>query len=723
MKCLFKCAKFFVLIYMVMLHSELLAVSLDFGRVRINAQQLDTLWFKNENLITMMISKTTIRDTVFSFSSHPFTGALSQLKPGEERYMPIVFSPQDTKRISSQLILETNLGDFSWTLLGEGVKEVVVINEVLADPAAGLAGDANGDGVRDGNEDEFVELLNTGKYPINMEGWQLFDAGASQNNRLTFPLATWLNPNERVVVFGGGEPKGISGKFFVDDGRIGGGLRNSGDEILLFDPVHEDTMAFMSYGTEGNKNVSLVRWPEGVGQWYLHTEFPGNETFFSPGSARTLVVGIEISHQDTSIAFGDSLHLSVRKVWSTGSTQSAFDEDLSWHMSNDHILVREESGVWVGKQEGLVQIYSELRGFVSDTISVRILPPKVVGLNVTVGDSLLLVGNTYELLVEGVISESEKTVITDGYVVDISDSNRIRFEKGKIEARSVGMCELAVRKDGQLGRMVIRVVEMGDLNADGEHTIWDAVRIVHLILGIEPEGNVFELQSADFTRDGVLDIRDLIGVIQQIFGDEDVSHKPVAFHIGLQESPGGFSISIPPQTVAITFKVKHEHKNKDIKIANGNVYLEEKGMVFEGIMLPNSYESITWQDQKVDVFGNFNLYECEWVAWTLDGNKYLLLPQENDKRQRMVINASPNPLNPSTTIIYSIPVAQEIKLGVYNVTGQWIGDLFNGYVSEGVHKIVWDGHDEFGRSVASGLYLLHLKGAFDTATLKMVVLR
>ena len=72
---------------------------------------------------------------------------------------------------------------------------------------------------------------------------------------------------------------------------------------------------------------------------------------------------------------------------------------------------------------------------------------------------------------------------------------------------------------------------------------------------------------------------------------------------------------------------------------------------------------------------------------------------------------------------YRIPIAQEITLAVYNATGQWVCDLFAGYAQKGFHKIVWDGHDILGRSVASGLYFVHLKGEVDASTLKMVVLR
>ena len=54
----------------------------------------------------------------------------------------------------------------------------VVISEVLADPPSGLAGDANGDGVRNGYEDEFIELYNTGSEAVNIGDWRLGDSSS-----------------------------------------------------------------------------------------------------------------------------------------------------------------------------------------------------------------------------------------------------------------------------------------------------------------------------------------------------------------------------------------------------------------------------------------------------------------------------------------------------------------------------------------------------------------
>jgi len=65
----------------------------------------------------------------------------------------------------------------------------------------------------------------------------------------------------------------------------------------------------------------------------------------------------------------------------------------------------------------------------------------------------------------------------------------------------------------------------------------------------------------------------------------------------------------------------------------------------------------------------------------------------------------PNPFNPSTTIVYDMPVTGLATLRVYNVLGQEIATLVNGVAPAGRNTVVWNGTESGGRSVASGVYL------------------
>ena len=89
----------------------------------------------------------------------------------------------------------------------------------------------------------------------------------------------------------------------------------------------------------------------------------------------------------------------------------------------------------------------------------------------------------------------------------------------------------------------------------------------------------------------------------------------------------------------------------------------------------------------------------------------------------------PNPFNPSTTIDYSLPVESIVHLTVYNLLGQEVATLMNGLVSVGKHQAVWNGKDNAGHQVASGIYFYRMNatptagGAAFSSIFKMVLLK
>jgi len=156
-----------------------------------------------------------------------------------------------------------------------------VINEIHADPAGDLTGDANGDGVRHFSQDEFVELVNTSASDIDVSGWRLSD-GAGE--RHMFPPGSVVESGCSVVVFGGSTPTGEFGASLVQTASSGAlGLNNGGDTITLSDGVIDLTV---SYGGNGGNNQSLTLEPDVTGASYVeHTNASdAGGALFSPGT-------------------------------------------------------------------------------------------------------------------------------------------------------------------------------------------------------------------------------------------------------------------------------------------------------------------------------------------------------------------------------------------------------------------------------------------------------
>lgn len=87
----------------------------------------------------------------------------------------------------------------------------------------------------------------------------------------------------------------------------------------------------------------------------------------------------------------------------------------------------------------------------------------------------------------------------------------------------------------------------------------------------------------------------------------------------------------------------------------------------------------------------------------------------------------PNPFNPSTQITYSLPPkegnAAPVELHVFNVLGQQVRTLVHQRQPSGTYQLEWDGRDEKGRALTSGVYLLVLRAGQHQAVQKMLLLR
>jgi hypothetical protein len=86
-------------------------------------------------------------------------------------------------------------------------------------------------------------------------------------------------------------------------------------------------------------------------------------------------------------------------------------------------------------------------------------------------------------------------------------------------------------------------------------------------------------------------------------------------------------------------------------------------------------------------------------------------------------DARPNPFNPVTTIGYTLREAARADIVVYDVSGRRVRVLFSGAATAGYHEVTWDGRNDAGSRVASGLYLYQLRSGDGVETKKMVLLK
>ena len=83
----------------------------------------------------------------------------------------------------------------------------------------------------------------------------------------------------------------------------------------------------------------------------------------------------------------------------------------------------------------------------------------------------------------------------------------------------------------------------------------------------------------------------------------------------------------------------------------------------------------------------------------------------------------PNPFNPTTTISLSLAEPGHTGLAVYNIAGQLVRELADGVLSAGTHNVVWDGCDDAGMRVSSGVYIARLTSRAHTAAHVMTLIK
>ena len=72
-------------------------------------------------------------------------------------------------------------------------------------------------------------------------------------------------------------------------------------------------------------------------------------------------------------------------------------------------------------------------------------------------------------------------------------------------------------------------------------------------------------------------------------------------------------------------------------------------------------------------------------------------------------NIYPNPFNPSTTIDYNLSVGTDVSLVVYDMKGSIVKTLVSNFQDAGLHQITWNGKNEIGGQVSSGMYLVRME--------------
>ena len=114
---------------------------------------------------------------------------------------------------------------------------------------------------------------------------------------------------------------------------------------------------------------------------------------------------------------------------------------------------------------------------------------------------------------------------------------------------------------------------------------------------------------------------------------------------------------------------------------------------------------------------------------------YVSCDENNIIPENYFLKNYPNPFNPSTTISFELTTeltslrnasawqAENTEIIIFNLKGQKVRTLVNEKLDAGTHQVVWNGNDNEGKSVSSGVYLYKMNAGRYTSTKKMILMK
>ena len=119
-----------------------------------------------------------------------------------------------------------------------------------------------------------------------------------------------------------------------------------------------------------------------------------------------------------------------------------------------------------------------------------------------------------------------------------------------------------------------------------------------------------------------------------------------------------------------------------------------------------------------------NLASIWYTCWINAGSPVLNTNAESIQPENIVLYPNfPNPFNPVTEFTFYLPQQAFIDIAVYDINGRIITNLENGNQSAGFHNLGWDGKNQNGQPVSSGMYILRVVAENYVATQKMMLLQ
>ncbi|MBM4160894.1 MAG: T9SS type A sorting domain-containing protein [Ignavibacteria bacterium] len=293
----------------------------------------------------------------------------------------------------------------------------------------------------------------------------------------------------------------------------------------------------------------------------------------------------------------------------------------------------------------------------------------------------------------------------------------------------------------------------GDVSGDGSISAFDAALVLQHVTGIARLTDAAALFAADASANGTISAFDAALILQHVAGLYVIPSTSLkkADGAAMNAMPiGSLNWSEPsatknPEVVSMALKLSKDASG--IYSVELRSPMDVSKVSLEGISmkLPEGWQAlhnVVDGELRIAMAGTKPLSGGDLATVTLrlkdvrerlNFSTSILLNEARKTVEAVEVAAVPtvfaleqnypNPFNPSTTIRYQLPQSASVKLDIYNALGQKVRTLVSEEQKAGFYKVQWDGRDEGGRTVSTGLYIYRIQAGSFVSTQKMLLMK
>jgi len=276
---------------------------------------------------------------------------------------------------------------------------------------------------------------------------------------------------------------------------------------------------------------------------------------------------------------------------------------------------------------------------------------------------------------------------------------------------------------------------IGDANGDLGVSVLDILSEVSYILGQNPQPFIFD--AADVARDSIINVLDVVGTVNIILGGGSMGKYFASESYGnakleLVNNKLMLTTDVPLSGIQVKLKGSQirnlqfiNHNISCFENVQGNIGDTLKIIMYYSLN-NNELTAGSYELGRIEGMTG-SVYLTEAVLADKNGNNVLtnvvdngvpLIPTEYYLDQNF-----PNPFNSQTIIQYGVPEKATGRITIYNILGQRVKTFELGEMAPGRYRIQWDGRNNYGVSIASGVYIYRFESKKFMSAKKLLLLK